>query len=268
MVDRLGFRFPFIHEVAKNLSQRGVYVLNNPFSSGAANKLVESGICDTLGLPVPHTILLPRLDGYEETEGAVTALDWEAVASKVSFPCVVKPHDGFAWEDVSTAADMTELREIYSRLGHRRILMAQAQVQYTEYYRAFCIGQKETRFMRWTPRPLGMGEYHEGEGSLRGELKARLEALTARLNQALDFDINAVEWCLDGDGRPWMIDAFNEVPEVPRDRMPPALYQWVVSSFADCILQRTRSREQNRSPFVTPFGKSITGEEASGKEAS
>jgi hypothetical protein len=250
VVDRLGFRFPYIHELVKSLSLRGVYVLNNPYSGGVVNKLIEADVCSALSIPVPATVTLPRMVGYDETEGAVDPIDWDIVASTISFPCVVKPHDGYAWDDVCFASDIETVKDIYSRLGHRSVLMAQTQVRYTDYYRAYCIGQRDVKFIRWIPRPMGMGEFLDGDGGLTGVLRDQLASLTVRLNQALDFDINGVEWCLDPDGRPWLIDAFNEVPEILPDHMPADAYEWIVSRFTDCIISRAKHDTVNRKPIL------------------
>ena len=44
---------------------------------------------------------------------------------------------------------------------------------------------------------------------------------TADLNAALGLDFNAVEWCITKDGTPVIIDSYNDVPDVRREKLPP-----------------------------------------------
>jgi len=251
VVDRLSFRFPYLREVVKSYAIGGAYVINNPFASALTNKLVDMKLAAGLGIPVPRTVALPRLDGYEETEGAVKAIDWEKTLEGIGFPCILKPHDGYAWDDVYMVNSLDELRLKYKSLASRPVMLAQQLIRYRDYYRAFCIDRKEVLFVPWIPRPLGMGEFPAfGLKPIEG-LVERLSTMTVQLNEALDLDVNAVEWCLDEEGRPWLIDAFNEVPDIRRESLPETYYDWLVERFKACIREKAESGKQNRTVFGT-----------------
>ena len=83
------------------------------------------------------------------------------------------------------------------------------------------------------------------------KIKGRLVEMTARINTCLDLDINVLEWCLDTDGRPWLIDAFNDVPDIQKDKLPPECYWWIVDKLAAYVQEKVRKpMERNRIPFV------------------
>jgi hypothetical protein len=95
-----------------------------------------------------------------------------------------------------------------------------------------------------------MGQYLYSEPGSLGDIEEKLAVLTIRLNQALDMDINAVEWCVDEDDRWWVIDAYNEVPEVIPEALPTEYYWWIVDKLAACIREKLHSEEKNRNPFA------------------
>jgi hypothetical protein len=97
-----------------------------------------------------------------------------------------------------------------------------------------------------------MGQYLYCDPDSVGNVKDWLTSLTIQLNQALGFDVNVVEWCVDGEGRWWIIDAFNEVPDVNPEALPPEYYSWVVDKFAACIIEKVNTGKKNRTPFIEP----------------
>jgi hypothetical protein len=72
------------------------------------------------------------------------------------------------------------------------------------------------------------------------------------MNTCLDLDVNAVEWCIDENGLPWVIDAFNEVPEVNKEALPEAYYNWIVQKFVECIEDKLDSDQRNKTVFLSP----------------
>ncbi len=252
LVDRLSFCHPFLREVVKSLSLSGTYVINNPFTASATNKILDIRLGSRLGLTFPKTIVLPDRRVIDETDGAIARPDLRRVAEELGLPCVLKPYDGYAWEDVHVVCSAEELENLYLSLSSRRLLLAQQLIKFTAYFRVFCFDKRDILFVRWVPKPFGMGQYLYCQPGDIGEERERLTSLTIQLNHALDLDVNAVEWCVDGEGRWWVIDAFNEVPEVIPEMLPPEYYSWIVDRFAACIKDKLAMGKQNRTPFVGP----------------
>jgi hypothetical protein len=249
VVDRLSYRYPFLMELVKNLALSGTYVINNPFAASTTNKLVDMRLGSSLGLNFPKTIVLPDQSVIEETEGLVARPDLHRVAEELGLPCILKPFNGYAWQDVHVARSIEDLHNLYLVLSPRHILMAQQLIRFRDYFRVFCFDKKHVLFIRWLPKPLAMGEYLSCDLTEMGGIADRLSDLTIQLNQALDLDVNVTEWCVDEEGRWWVIDAYNEVPDVVPEALPPDCYLWIVNMFAACIRNKLDSGKKNLTPF-------------------
>lgn len=249
VVDRLSFRYPFLGEIMKNLALGGTYVINNPFAALAANKMLDIKLGSQIGINFPKTIVLPDRTAVTETEGLVAEPHLSRVGDDLGFPCIVKPFNGYAWEDVHVVGSIEELQNLYNVLAPRHILLAQQLIKFKDYYRVFCFDKKDVLFIKWIPKPFAMGQYLYSDPDSIGVDKQRLTALTIRFNQALDFDVNVIEWCVDDAGQWWVIDAFNEVPDVTKEALPPEYYSWIIDRLVACIKDKLDSGKKNRTSF-------------------
>jgi hypothetical protein len=252
VVDRLSYRSSYLKEVVRNLALDGTYVINNPFTASVSNKMLDEWIFKTLGIPSPKAVVLPGSEPKEDLGSVFNEPSWSKIADEVGLPCVLKPVDGYGWDYVYMVNTLDELKRNYASAGMGRVWLVQQKVNYKHYYRVFCIDKKDVLFIKWIPRPLGAGEYLYSDLEEIEDIKDRLVEQTIRLNSCLDMDINVVEWCVDGEGRPWVIDAFNEVPDVPKSRMPPQYYGWIVDRFVACIKSKLNSGEKNTHSFNLP----------------
>jgi hypothetical protein len=250
IADRLSFRYPFLKEIVKSLALNGTYIINNPFAASSTNKLIEIVVGNHLGVNFPKTIVLPDQSSADETDGLASQPHLEQVAEELGFPFILKPYDGYAWEDVYVVRSAEELRHLYRSLCSRRILLAQQLIGFRDYFRVFCFDKRDVLFIKWIPRPFAMGHYLQCDASSPGDAKERLTEQTIQLNRVLDLDVNVVEWCQDKDGQWWAIDAFNEVPEVIPEALPPDCYAWIVDRFATCIRDKLNTDKKNRIPFA------------------
>lgn len=253
LVDRLSFRYPFLREMLKSLALGGTYVINNPFAASATNKLMDMRLGKRLGLPFPKTTILPDRAATEETNGLVAPPNLSQVSEELGLPCILKPFDGYAWQDVYVVKSVEELHNLYFALSPRYILLAQQLIRFRDYYRTFCFDKRDVLFIRWVPKPLAMGQYLYSDLSGIKDTIDRLTEMTVQLNRALDLDVNVVEWCMDEQGQWWIIDAFNEVPEVVQEALPADYYWWIVDRFVACIRDKLDPCKKNRAPFDTPF---------------
>jgi len=252
VVDRLSFRFPYLKEMVKTMSLDGTYVVNNPFAASANNKLVDARIFQFLGIPVPKSFVVSGPELNEEIAGMISQPFWDRIADEIGFPCFFKPIDGYGWDDVYEVKNLEELKQRHTSVGSGKIWLVQQKVNHVHYYRVFCIDQKDVLFIRWIPRPLGMGEYLYTDLKEIEEIKDKLIEQTIRLNTCLDMDTNVVEWCVDDKSQPWVIDAFNEVPDMPKSRMPPEYYSWIVDRFVACIKDKLTLGKKNKHSFTLP----------------
>jgi hypothetical protein len=236
VVDRLSFHNKFLNSVVRQYSMAGVYVINNPFAVACTNKVLQLQVCKKLKIPYPKTVLLPsKVEGY----------DFKDVMGDAGFdykyPAVLKPYDGFAWEDVYVVNSAEEAQKIYKAVSGRRVMIFQEFVEYEEYLRCFCIGDK-TLITRYDPKARKCVQH-----GLRhlDHLKPQLEAWMRDFNDEIDFDINTIEWAVKGN-KVCMIDAYNEVPDILPHELPHDYYWWLVDSFAECV----RSKENQVNKFI------------------
>ncbi len=250
IVDRASFCHTFLKETMKNLALSGTYIINNPFSATATNKLIDIRVGSSLGISVPKTFVLPGAKLDEETEDWIGEPTWEQIVDEVGLPCILKPFDGYAWTNVYTTNSLEELKQTYYSMSSSQVMLVQKLIRYTDYYRTFCIGKKDILFVKWIPKPFSMGQYLESDLKPLENMKDMLTRLTIDLNTCLDLDVNAVEWCIDEEGHPWLIDAFNEVPEIKREAMPETYYNWIVQKFVECIEDKLDSNKRNKAVFL------------------
>ena len=206
-------------------------------------------MCQSLGIPFPKSIVLPDPVLCEETVDLVSEPCWERAGDEVGFPCILKPIDGYGWESVYVMDTLADLQERYAAVGSGRTWLLQQKVHYDLYYRIFCIDKRDILFVRWNPKPFDLGEYLYTDLKEIGSVREKLTEQIIQLNSYLDLDINAVEWCIDNNGQAWVVDAFNEVPDVPEEHLPHEYYWWIVDRFASCILDKLDPGKRNKSIF-------------------
>ncbi len=252
VVDRLSYRFPYLREALKIMAMKGTYVINNPFAANESNKFLDYEVCKRLGIPTPKTILLPDVSVEEEIGGIVKSPDWEKIALDLGLPCVIKPYNGYGWFDVFVVTSLDEMKKVYDSTRSSYVLLAQQYIDYKDYYRVYCVNKKELLLIKWIPKPLGAGEYLLTDQNNLNTKKDMISELTIKLNTVLDRDINATEWCLDKDGKPWVIDTYNEVPDMPKSSLPEEHYRWIVEKFAACVKEKLRGGVRNKNVFDCP----------------
>jgi len=252
IIDRVSFCDPFLRKLLRYWSIAGTYVLNDPFFTDIFDKLDELQLYDALGIAHARTMLLPRVNRSEDVSEMVAPPDWAAVQDLIGYPCILKPVDGYAWQDVFTAENPAALRGLYESLADRRTLLVQELVRYDAYYRAFCVDGRDVFIVGWTPRPFDQGEYFLPDRAALSGVEEHIRDRTVALNRALGLDFNAVEWCVTPEGTPVVIDSLNDVPDVRKEKLPTDCFRWVVDRFCACVRAKLASGEKNRLAPALP----------------
>jgi hypothetical protein len=249
ILDRLSFQNIFLREAVKSFALNGTYVINNPFTSQIYNKSVDMDVSHSLGIPRPKTVILPMPDD-DPDDHTMKEPDVEAVLRTIDFPCVLKPYDGYAWENVYHVTSRSEFINLYDAMKFRRVMLAQEYIERRHYYKVFCVNKKDVLFVEYVPKPFGQGLYLESSLAPIEGLVEKIRNWTIQLNKALDLDFNTLEWSITSDGDPYLIDAYNEVPEVLKNGMPPNHYWWIVNKVCECVREKLDKGEKNRNPFA------------------
>ena len=173
-------------------------------------------------------MLIPPLYKEKDYVGLINDIDWNKFKN---FPLILKPYDGYAWDDVYTVRSPEEIGNLLSATGSRRVFIAQEFLKCDTYLRCFCINKKDVLLIQYDPTKRA---YLESELKQIDSLKPQLTEWMIKLNNALDYDINTVEWAVK-DGDAIMIEAFNEVPEVLPKSIPQKYYRWIVDKFVECV---------------------------------
>jgi hypothetical protein len=248
IIDRVSFCDPYLRTIMRYWSRGGAYVINNPFFTLTTDKLSELQLYDSLAIRHPATVVLPRVNRVEDIREIVSAPDWKLVEERIGFPCILKPVDGYAWQDVFRVETPVALRSLYESLSESRVLIVQELIDHVDYVRAFCVQSRDVFLVRWTPRPFDMGEYSLlASGDLK-DVGEELVRKTAALTEAQGLDFNSVEWSITGERAAVVIDSYNDVPDVRPEKLPPSCYEWIVDRFCGCVRGKLASEEVNSIP--------------------
>jgi hypothetical protein len=226
---------------------QGVRVINNPFMWTADDKFLESTLAARLGVAHPKTLVLPNKEyvpGIVPTESLrnlMFPLDWDWIIGYVGMPCVLKDAHGGGWKDVFICRDKQELLSAYDQSG-LRTMIAQEFIEWQQYVRCICIGQKEVMPIKYDPKER---KYHVEHDHLGTQLGNRIVEDSLKLVKALGYDMNSVEWAVR-DGVPYAIDFMNPAPDMDIYSLTPHYFEWAVKAMADMAIRFA----QNPQPQV------------------
>lgn len=246
IVDRISQDVPFYRAYLKNAAMCGTAVINNPFWWSADEKFFNNQLALKVGVPVPKTVLLPSKERPDDTTGKSFRnmkfpLSWQQIFDHIGFPAYMKPHDGGGWKSVYKVNNPEELFKAYDETGHL-VMMLQEEINFTDYYRCYCIGGKHVRLMPYEPRNPHHLRYQAGRG-IDSELEATLTDYVLRLCNGLGYDFNTVELAVR-DGVPYAIDFGNPAPDADLHSVGAENFEWVVETMANYAIERAQNQTE------------------------
>ncbi|HEV7891240.1 MAG TPA: hypothetical protein VGP08_11390 [Pyrinomonadaceae bacterium] len=277
IIDRISHEVPFYRAYLKRAVIEGTVVINNPFWWSADDKFFNYSLAAKLGVAIPRTVLLPQKDYMEGITGESLRnlefpLDWQDIADFVGFPAYIKPFDGGGWKNVSKVNSLEELWKVYDTTG-TLCMTLQANVEWDQFVRCYCIGQRDVMIMPYDPRKgyLSGEQYIHNPGYLSGEVAARVGQDVLTLNRALGYDINTVEFAIKDDV-PYAIDFMNPAPDAELASVGKFYHEWLVSAVTDLVFRRLaepRPEQQYRwDALLNPASAAGTGTQALAAAAS
>lgn len=249
IIDRISQDVPFYRAYLKNAAISGTAVLNNPFWWSADEKFFNNALAVKTGVPVPKTILLPSKDRPDDTSGTSFRnlkypLDWEGIFEHIGFPAYMKPFAGGGWKNVYKLHNADEFYESYNETG-QLIMMLQEEIVFNEYFRCYCLGGNEVRIMQYEPRnPHHLRYVHDGP-KLSKKLLDTVKDYTIKLNAALGYDFNTVEFAVR-DGIPYAIDFCNPAPDADINSVGQENFDWVVETAANMAIKRAKAHKPGK----------------------
>ncbi|MBK8702206.1 MAG: hypothetical protein IPN33_00390 [Saprospiraceae bacterium] len=245
IIDRISQDVPFYRAFLKNAAIAGTAVVNNPFWWSADEKFFNNALAVNVGVPVPRTVLLPSREHPTDTtaesfSNLAFPLDWNGIFSYIGFPAFMKPHAGGGWKNVYK---LDSADEFFAKLGEtgQLVMMLQEAIEFDAYFRCYCIGQKHVRIMHYEPRNPHHLRY-VADHSVPDSLMKTMEDYVIRLNDALGYDFNTVEFAIR-DGIPYAIDFCNPAPDADVASVGQENFEWVVETAANFAIERALAQK-------------------------
>ncbi len=252
ILDRISQDVPFYRSMLKNAAGTGTAVINNPFWWSADEKFFNNVLMTKIGVPVPKTVLLPSNarpdDTTEESfRNLMMPMAWPEMIEYIGgFPAYMKPHSGGGWKSVYKLESMEELFEKHRETG-QLVMMLQENIDFTDYFRCYCIGQKHVHIMPYEPR----NHFHERylpktEADYPKEQMDLVRETVLKINKALGYDFNTVELAFR-NGVPYAIDFCNPAPDADDFSVGPVNFEWVVENMANYLIERAQAHDAKKN---------------------
>jgi glutathione synthase/RimK-type ligase-like ATP-grasp enzyme len=250
VLDRMSHEVPYYSVYLKMAALQGTYCINNTFWRSADDKFFGYAAAEKLDIAEPKTVVLPNRAYTEDVTGEslrnLWPTDFQMYLDFVGCPCIMKPAFGGGWKNVHKVHSLDELMGFYDQSGSLT-MMLQELVTWDTFIRVPTIGRRWARAIRYEPAPLGMGGYHQDYESLPRVLRDRAEDLSLRFNQALGYDMNALEFAVK-DGEFYGIDLTNYTPDLDYRSLKDAHFPWAVEKMAEFAFEKALSGERTPGP--------------------
>ena len=113
-------------------------------------------------------------------------------------------------------------------------------VVFEEYYRCYVVGQEKVHIMKYDPRAPHHERYVKGNPQPGAKLKERIEKDGLALCRALGYDLNTVEFAVEG-GVPYAIDFMNPAPDAEVTSVGQLNFEWIVDAVAEMAVSKALS---------------------------
>jgi glutathione synthase/RimK-type ligase-like ATP-grasp enzyme len=246
IVDRISHDIAFYRAYLKNAALGGTIVINNPFWWSADDKFFNYALAAKLGVAVPPTVVLPHKQHPPGTTDQSMRnlrfpLNWDEIFDYVGFPAFLKPYAGGGWKHVYKVDSPEEFFRAYDQTGDLCMVL-QRGVNFSEYFRCYCVGQEKVHVMRYDPRAPHHERYVKGAPPIAPKLYDRMVGDAIKLCRALGYDLNTLEFAVDG-GVPYAIDFMNPAPDAELASVGPENFAWIVEAMAELCVRKALSDE-------------------------
>jgi hypothetical protein len=246
IVDRISHDIACYQPYLKNAVLSGTVVINNPFWRIADDKFFGTSLAAKLGIQCPKTVVLPSKSypadvTAESLSNLRYPLDWEAIVNYTGLPAILKPHYGGGWRNIYRVNTVEELFHAYDQT-ETLCMILQEFIDWQQYARCLCIGKEKILITMWDPRRPHFERYRTDYPPLDPALEQQVKVEAFRLNRALGYDMNTVEFAIR-DGVPYAIDFMNSAPDFDITSLGPVYFEWVVKAMADLVIARAVSED-------------------------
>jgi glutathione synthase/RimK-type ligase-like ATP-grasp enzyme len=249
IIDRISQDVPFYRAYLKNAAITGTVVINNPFWWSADEKFFNNALAKKIGVPVPETFILPTAQHPEGTDensfrNLKYPFDWERMFKTVGFPAYMKPHDGGGWKSVYRVENPGDLWAKHNDTGNL-VMMLQEEIKFEEYFRCYVLGTDQVHIMQYEPRNPHHLRYVVDGPEVDKKLLALVEKYCIKLNKALGYDFNTVEFAVR-DGVPYAIDFCNPAPDADIHSVGEDNFEWIVENAANLAIKKAKAYKKGK----------------------
>jgi hypothetical protein len=249
VLDRISQDVPFYRAWLKNAALNGTAVVNNPFWWSADEKFFNNCIAEKVGVAVPKTVLLPSNQRPPETEAdsfrnLSFPLAWEEMFEYVGWPAFFKPFSGGGWKNVFKIENLHEFFHVYNQTG-QLTMMLQENINFDDYFRCYCLGGNNVHVMRYAPAEPHHRRYVQEDVPIDKDLHALVVDGVIKLNQALGYDFNTVEFAMR-DGIAYAIDFCNPAPDADIYSVGEKNFEWIVENAANMLIEKAQKHEEGK----------------------
>ncbi|MBU2493964.1 MAG: hypothetical protein KJ571_15160 [Bacteroidetes bacterium] len=247
IIDRISQDIPFYRAYLKNAAISGTAVINNPFWWSADEKFFNNSLAVKLGVPVPKTVLLPSNQHPPDTNefsmrNLEYPLDWQGIFNHIGFPAFFKPFAGGGWKNVYKLDSADEFFKAYHETG-QLVMMLQEAIDFTDYFRCYCIDRKDVRIMQYDPKQPHHLRYVKDPKPIEAKLLKTVEDYVLKLNNGLGYDFNTVEFAVR-DGIPIAIDFCNPAPDADVNSVGQENFEWVIETAANMAIRKAKEHKE------------------------
>jgi glutathione synthase/RimK-type ligase-like ATP-grasp enzyme len=281
LVDRISQEVKHYRFYLKAAALSGSFVINDPLWWSADDKFFGYSLASRIDVAIPRTVMLPQkdyipaIDKQRSLRNLEFPLNWEAIMDYVKFPAILKPADGGGWKDVTIVRNPEELLRAYDASG-LNVMTLQEFIDFEDYVRCICVGRDRVLAIQYNPKEIGptglRGRYvfRDEERWLSKELHNRVIEDSVKINHALGYDMNSVEFAIK-DGVPYAIDFTNPAPDMHIEHLGERYFNvavdWMVEFAVNCAKGKRGTRDDYRwaktlNPKVELFGPLGEGREA------
>ena len=249
IIDRISQDVPFYRAMLKNAAATGTAVINNPFWWSADEKFFNNVLSvGPAGVPVPKTVLLPSAVHPDDTSdesftNLAYPMDWQSIFNYIGWPAFMKPHAGGGWKSVYKLDNAEQLWKAHKETG-QLVMMLQEAIDFTSYFRCYCIGRKYVKIMHYEPRNEFLDRYRV-QHDVSQELLNTIHDYVLKLNNWLGYDFNTVEFAIR-DGIPYAIDFCNPAPDADKFSVGEENFEWVIETAANYAIERAQQQQPGK----------------------
>jgi hypothetical protein len=254
----------------KNAAMTGTAVINNPFWWSADDKFFNNALMTKLDVAVPKTVLLPSNQHPDDTNANSFRnldypLNWDAMFSYVGFPAFFKPFAGGGWKNVYRLESPDDFFKAYNDTG-QLVMMLQEEIQFTEYFRCYCLDRKDVHVMSYDPKQPHHLRYVQNPKPIQKPMMEKILHAVLTINNALGYDFNTVELAVR-DGIPYAIDFCNPAPDADKNSVGEENFEWIVETAANMAIRRAKEHKTGQNnltwgSFIKTFAKNGAMSEA------